>query len=55
MNSGSLLTGIDEIENSIRSAKENHPDIEIHYEKFIDSFCFEDDSFDVVVSVDTLE
>ena len=55
MDSGSTLVGIDEMENSIRSAKENYPHIEFHREKFIDSLCFEDNSFDIVMSVDALE
>ena len=53
--SKSFLVGIDEIEDSIRSAKDNYPHIEFRREKFIDSLGFEDNSFDVVVSVDTLE
>ncbi len=55
MNPESALVGIDEIENSVESAKENYPHLEFLREKFTDSLSFEDDSFDIVVSVDALE
>lgn len=55
MDSKSILVGIDEMENSIRSAKENYSNIEFHREKFIDTLRFEDNSFDIVMSVDALE
>lgn len=55
MNSESTLVGIDEMEDSIKSALENHPNIEFRREKFIDSFDFDDSSFDIVMCVDTLE
>ncbi|MCP4273636.1 MAG: methyltransferase domain-containing protein [Gammaproteobacteria bacterium] len=55
MNSESVLVGIDEIENSVEGAKENYPHLDFLREKFTDSFSFEDDCFDIVVSVDALE
>jgi SAM-dependent methyltransferase len=55
MDSRSTLVGIDEMEDSIISAKENHPHIEFNREKFIDSLRFDDNSIDMVLSVDTLE
>jgi len=51
----SYLVGIDEAEHSVESAKENYPNLEFRREKFTDSLNFNDDSFDIVVSVDTLE
>ena len=53
--SGSYLVGIDEAENLVENAKETYPSFEFHREKFTDSLSFNDDSFDIVVSVDTLE
>ena len=53
--SKSTLVGIDEMEHPIMGAKERYPGIGFRHEKFIDSFLFEDDSFDIVVSIDTLE
>jgi len=53
--SKSMLEGIDEMEDQINSAKERYPGIGFRHEKFIDSFDFEDDSFDIIVSIDTLE
>jgi len=55
MKSESFLVGIDAVENSVESAKDNYPHLEFHREKFIDSLSFEDDCFDIVVSIDTLE
>ncbi len=55
MNSKSVLVGIDEIENSVEGAKKNYPHLEFLREKFTDSLSFEDDCFDIVVSVDALE
>lgn len=55
MDSASTLVGIDETVDSVKSAGENRPNLEIRREKFIDSLCFEDDSFDIVISVDALE
>ncbi len=51
----SFLVGIDAIENSVESAKGKYPNLEFHCEKFSDSLSFGDNSFDIVVSVDTLE
>lgn len=51
----SYLLGIDEAEHSVESAKESYPNLEFRREKFTDSFSFNDNSFDIVVSVDTLE
>jgi SAM-dependent methyltransferase len=55
MGSASTLLGIDDTENAVASAKENHPNIVFRCEKFTDSLYFEDNSFDLVLSVDTLE
>ena len=55
IDSGSNLVGIDELEPSIRYAKENYPYIKFRHEKFIDSLRFDDNSFDTVMSVDALE
>lgn len=55
MKTGSYLLGIDEKERSIESAQQNYPNLVFHCEKFTDSLSFKDDSFDIVVSVDTLE
>ena len=55
MDSGSTLVGIDEIEDSISNARENYPQVDFRREKFIDSLGFEDNSFDIVTSVDALE
>jgi len=55
IDSESTLVGIDEMEDSIKSAKENYPYIEFRREKFIDTLGFEDNSFDIIASVDTLE
>ena len=51
----SYLIGIDESEKALKTAKENYPSIEFHHEYFTDSLSFDDDSFDIVVSVDALE
>ncbi len=53
--SKSMLVGIDEMDDQIISAKERYPGIGFHHEKFIDSLCYEDNSFDIVVSIDTME
>ena len=55
MESGSTLVGIDEIEDSISSAKQNYPHVDFRREKFIDSHGFEGNSFDIVTSVDAME
>jgi SAM-dependent methyltransferase len=55
MNSGSILVGIDEKEESVESARDSYPNIEFRCEKFIDHLGFEDNSFDIVMSVDALE
>lgn len=55
INPESYLVGIDESVKAVKSAKENNPSIEFHNEKFTDSLSFDDDIFDIVVSVDTLE
>jgi SAM-dependent methyltransferase len=51
----SVLVGIDEMDSSLNIAKENYPKIDFRKDKFIDTLNFEDDSFDIVLSVDTLE
>lgn len=55
MKSSSYLLGIDENKNSIEDAQENYPNLEFVCEKFTDALKFKDDSFDIVLSVDTLE
>ncbi|GJL64136.1 MAG: SAM-dependent methyltransferase [Nitrospirales bacterium] len=55
MDSESYLVGIDEAEHLVESAKESYPNLEFHREKFTDSLSFKDDSFEIVLSVDTLE
>jgi SAM-dependent methyltransferase len=51
----STLVGIDALEKSIGHARESCPSIDFRHEKFVDSLSFPDSSFDIVVSVDTLE
>ena len=55
IDSKSKLVGIDEMEHSINEAIESYPGIEFRHKKFIDSLCFDDNYFDIVVSIDTLE
>lgn len=55
VNSRCTLVGMDEMEDSIRTAKNNFPQIEFIREKFIDSLSFDDNSLDIVLSVDTME
>jgi SAM-dependent methyltransferase len=52
---GFTLVGIDEKEKTIKQAKNRYPNIDFRNEKFVDSFNFSDASFDLVISVDTLE
>lgn len=52
---GSNLVGIDAMEKSIASAHELSSGIDFRHEKFVDSFAFSDDSFDIVMSIDTME
>lgn len=52
---GSKIIGIDSSEKVIRQAKSSYPTIDFRNEKFIDSFNFPDASFDIIISVDTLE
>ena len=49
------LIGIDENKRAIEVAQQSLPNLEFHCEKFTDTLSFADDSFDAVVSVDTLE
>lgn len=51
----SKLIGIDSSEKNIEQAKSNYPYIDSRNEKFIDSFNLPDASFDIIISVDTLE
>lgn len=55
VNSRCTLVGMDEMEDSIRTAKNNFPQIEFIREKFISSLPFDDNSLDIVLSVDTME
>lgn len=52
---GSKLVGLDSDEKTIEKAKNSYSDIDFIQSKFIDSFHFPDESFDYIVSVDTLE
>ncbi|MEM1262486.1 MAG: methyltransferase domain-containing protein [Pseudomonadota bacterium] len=49
------LIGIDSTDRPLAIARESFPSLEFRKEKFIDRLSFEDNSFDLVVSVDTLE
>lgn len=51
----SRLVGIDSAAESIEWAGKKHSNIEFQCSKFVDAIDFPDSSFDVVVSVDTLE
>lgn len=51
----SRLLGMDADEKSIAWAKHRFDEIVFEHEKFVDNFEYPDNSFDVVVSVDTLE
>ena len=52
---GSKLIGIDSSEKVIEEAKNRYPFIDFHHKKFIDDLNFPDASFDIVISVDTIE
>ena len=52
---GCTLTGIDEMDDSIRTAQNNFPHIEFTREKFIDHLPFDDNSLDIILSVDAME
>jgi SAM-dependent methyltransferase len=51
----STLIGMDAMKNPVDEARALYPSIDFRHEKFIDSFGFPDASFDMVISVDTLE
>jgi SAM-dependent methyltransferase len=51
----STLIGMDAMKNPIDEARSLYPSIDFRHEKFVDSFVFPDASFDIVISVDTLE
>lgn len=53
--SESTLVGVDTMRKPIDQARGLYPNIDFRQEKFVDSFSFCDASFDIVVSVDTLE
>jgi SAM-dependent methyltransferase len=52
---GSKLIGIDSSAKVIGDAKNSYPHIDFRHEKFVDAFNFSDASFDIVISVDTIE
>jgi len=52
---GSNIIGIDSSEKVIEQAKNSYPSVDFRHEKFVDAFKFPDASFDIVISVDTLE
>jgi ubiquinone/menaquinone biosynthesis C-methylase UbiE len=51
----SELIGIDAMENSIAQAKRDYPSVEFICDKFTDRISFPDASFDIVVTIDTIE
>ncbi len=51
----SNLCGIDAMKKAIDKAQKLYPNVNFHQDKFIDSFSFSDNSFDIIVCVDTLE
>ena len=51
----SELIGIDATENSIVQAKKDYPNVEYICEKFTDRLSFPDASFDIVVTIDSIE
>ena len=55
VNDDSNLVGVDGMEKPVTSAQKLYSSIDFRHEKFVDSFAFSDDSFDIVVSIDTLE
>ena len=55
MKTSSYLLGIDENKNSIEDALKNYPNLEFFCEKFKGALKYKDNSFDIVLSVDTLE
>ncbi|MBT8447162.1 MAG: methyltransferase domain-containing protein, partial [Gammaproteobacteria bacterium] len=55
MNPRSALVGIDESEDAIRTARNNYRSIEFLQQKLVDTLGFDDDSVDIVISVDVLE
>ena len=55
INKSSELIGIDSSEKSIKIAKDNFKNIDFHQFKFINHFDFNDENFDLILSVDTLE
>ncbi len=55
LSEGSNLVGINAREQSIQQARSRYPGIDFQVAKFIDSFNFADNSFDIVIAVDTLE
>ena len=51
----STLVGIDAMQKQIDRSVVLYPNIDFRHEKFVDSLSFPDASFDIVMSVDTLE
>lgn len=51
----SRLVGIDAMPHAVDNAKRKYPSLDFYCEKFSNSLSFEDNSFDIVVSVDTFE
>ena len=54
-NSRCILAGIDEKQDSITEAKLDFPRVEFIHEKFTVALPFDDNSLDLVLSVDTME
>jgi len=53
--SESNLCGIDAMKKAIDEAQKSYPHVDFQLDKFIDSFSFSDNSFDIIVCVDALE
>jgi SAM-dependent methyltransferase len=55
LSNDSTLVGIDSRSRPVFQAVASYPGIDFHQEKFVDSLSFSDATFDIVLSVDTLE
>ncbi len=51
----SNLCGIDAMKKAIDKAQKSYPHVDFQQDKFIDSFSFSDNSFDIIMCIDTLE
>ncbi len=55
MHDGSRLVGVDAMERAIVQARDDFPTVEFICDKFVDRLCFNDSSFDAVVTIDAIE